>query len=326
MKRIEAYVRFWDQREGAESLALVRIGVGLVFLFDLLQVVQLDLVRALWAPIEDGGIGPNSSAAPAIAFYRWFGASATGAWLLVFGSILFACTLCLGLFTRTSALLLLLCSAQLSGLAPDSGGDRLLRNVLCLLALSGAGATWSLDAWRARRHQLQREIPAWPRYLLIAQLVIMYVASGLLKQTPEWSSLAGYGAVFRLLGDPHLSRYAWSHEQLSSLYPVLQLSTIATLVFERSAIALPALLWLRSHPERAGRIGRAVRRSRLLPCWIATGLFFHLALAALVKLGIFPWACIALYPALARPTFWQSKKGALQQAYRTRRLTNLANV
>lgn len=300
MSRLAAYVRFWDRREGAESLALVRIGVGLVILFDLLQIVRFDLVRALFTPPAEGGLGSGSS---------WLGASATSAWLLVGGSVVLACTLSLGLFTRTSALLLLLTSAQLSlvSATPDSGGERLLRSVLCLLALSGAGATWSLDAWFGRRRERQREIPAWPRYLLIAQLVIMYFASGLLKQTPEWTSLGGYSALFRVLGDPHLSRYAWSHEQLSQLYPVLQLGTFVTLMFERSAIVLPVLLWLRSHPGRMGHLGAITRRLAVLPLWIATGVFFHLALAALVKLGSFPWACLVLYPALARPDFWRNR-------------------
>jgi hypothetical protein len=35
--------------------------------------------------------------------------------------------------------------------------------------------------------------------------------------------------------------------------------------------------------------------------WIATGVFFHLSLALFTQLGIFPWGCLALYPALLQP-------------------------
>jgi hypothetical protein len=305
----QRYARFLDRHEGAESLALVRIGVALSVLWDLLQIAHLDLVRTFWAPIEEGGLGPSSYSEPLVRFYVWFGASAAGAWWLFGLSIASACTLGVGLCTRLSALVLVLCSTQLSGLAPsaDRGVDVLLRNVLCVLALSGAGAAWSLDAQlRRRRRERQALVPAWPRYLLIVQLIIIYFWAGLLKQTDEWSFAGGFDALYRILRDPHISRYSWNAAELDWLYPCLQVSTFATLQFERSALALPVLLWLHNHPGRGGALGRFVRRWPVLELWVATGASFHLALAVLVKLGIFPWVCLALYPALARPAQWRA--------------------
>jgi hypothetical protein len=304
MSGITRYVRFWDQRETAESLALVRIGVGLVMLFDLLQVARYGLVRTLWATIEQGGLGPSSDAEPRVMFYAWFGASSASTYALFALSLVVASTLALGLCTRLSALALVFCSAQLSTLAPaaDRGIDGLLRGVLILIALSGAGATWSLDArLRMGRFKTVTIIPAWPRYLLIAQLCLVYVTAGILKQTPEWTSLDGYSALWRVLNTPHISRFEWSPDTLSRLYTLLQAATITTLIFERGAVFVPFLLWLRAHPARGGWLGACLRRVRALEVWIATGVVFHVMLALFTKLGIFPWGCLALYPALVRP-------------------------
>jgi vitamin K-dependent gamma-carboxylase len=283
---MNAYVRFWNTREAPESLACVRIGIALVVLSDLLQVARLDLVQALWG----GGIVP--------ARPLW----ALDATVLFGLSLASACTLCVGLCSRLSALCLLLCSAQLSLLGPaaDRGVDSLVRNVLLVLALSEAGATWSVDAWwHTRSWQPQRIIHAWPRYLLISQIALMYFWAGALKQSPEWTSLGGYSALSRLLADPHLSSFDYSPSVMAWLALPLKAATLATLVFERGAIALPLVLWLR---DRA----HWVRRYRVLEVWLATGVVFHLALAALLQLGIFPWACLALYPALVRPSQLQA--------------------
>jgi hypothetical protein len=289
---LERYVAFWDRREPAHALAAVRIGIGLVMLYDLLQIARLGLILPLWAPLAEGGIG----ARPTILFYSWFGASAQSAYVLFGLSVCAAVLLALGCFSRLSALALMFCSAQLSVLAPDAdrGIDALLRNVLVVLALSGAGTVWSLDA----RRKPPAEVPAWPRYLLIAQLVLLYFWAGMLKQSAAWSSLGGYSALFSVLSKPHYARFALGHDTLVAIYPLLQAATLATLLFERSAILLPLGLWLRGRP---GRWGALVRRTRVVEVWIATGVFFHLSLALFTQLGIFPWGCLALYPALLQP-------------------------
>lgn len=307
------WVQFWDAREGPESLALVRIGVGLVVLWDMAWVARLDLIEALWAPIEAGGIGPASHADPICAFYRVFGASPTSAYALFSIATLSALGLSLGWFSRTSALVLLLASGQLAQLSPaaDRGIDTLLRNVLLVLACSGAGACFSLDARRKRSAAAPRSVPAWPRYLLIVQLVILYFSAGMLKQSPPWTSIGGYYALYKVLQQPHYARFSLPHEFLAALYPLLQLATLLTLVFERLAIALPLLLWLRRTRERGGRLRSLLNGSRLLEIWIALGVTFHLGLAFGLELGIFPWGCLALYPALARPERVRSLAAAL---------------
>jgi hypothetical protein len=151
------FVALWDQRESADALAVVRIGVDSVVLADMAQIAALDLVTALWAPVEDGGIGPATRARPIGALYQVLGASAGSAWLL------FA--------------------------------------LVCLAALS----------------------------------------------------------------------------------------------------LVPVLLYFRHTRERGGRLRALCNRARLLELWAAVGIAFHLGLAATMSLGIFPWGCLALYPALTMP-------------------------
>jgi hypothetical protein len=304
MRAWTGWVALWDRREPADTLAVIRICVALVVLWDFGTVARLGLVRALWAPIDDGGIGPSSRATPVGVVYEWIGASSTSAWLLFGMCCLCALCLCVGLFTRLSALALCLGWAQLATLSPDAdrGIDTLLRNALLCLACSSAGATASLDA-RLRHGRWYRDVrvPAWPRHFLILQLVLLYFWAGMVKQSPPWSSIDGYSALYITLSQPHYATFRLSPGQLAAVYPLLQLATFMTIWFERMAPAVPVLLWLRATAGRGGRLRGWINRLRLLEIWVMLGVVFHLGLAASVELGMFPWGCLALYPALCAP-------------------------
>lgn len=298
------WVEFWDRREPAHALALVRIFVALVFLWDFATVLRFGIVDALWATVDDGGIGPATHAAPVSWIYRALGASAGVTHLLFAIACLSSLSLLLGMFTRSSAAVLVLAYAQLARLQPDAdrGIDTLLRNVLIVLAFSAAGKTLSLDAKLFRGRYVQTDpYPAWPRYLIILQLMLLYFWAGMLKQSPPWTSLGDYSALYVILSQPHYSTFALPPGVLQVVYPLLQASTFLTIVFERGAIALPLLLWWRATAERGGKVRTLANRARLLELWVGTGVVFHLGLAAAMELGIFPWGCLALYPALASP-------------------------
>ena len=71
---IERWVAFWDRREAPHSLALVRILVGLVLLWDFLGIAFTGLVPELWL-FPPGGLAslPEGGALPLVL--GWFGAS-----------------------------------------------------------------------------------------------------------------------------------------------------------------------------------------------------------------------------------------------------------
>jgi hypothetical protein len=291
MPFFERWVALWSRREGGESLALVRIAVALVILWDLGEVARFGLVEALWAAFEEGAIGAAAYERPVALLYGWLGASARNAWLLFAAICIAAFSLAIGLLSWASALLLLLSYAELSRLLPyaDRGIATLLRKVLAVLVFARCAATLSLAArFRLGRFRARPEVSAWPRYLIIAQLVLLYFSAGVLKQPLNWSSGGGYAARFLVLHKPHLVRHELPHDWLVAGYSLLQAGTLSTVVGERSAPLLPLLLWLRGTKRRGGRLRHGVERSRLLEVWVATGVIFHLALAAPARARNFP--------------------------------------
>jgi hypothetical protein len=304
MSRWQRWVAFWDQRETAESLAAVRILLSAVVLWDLFTVWRLNLIRPLWATVEDGGFGPASRGEPLIWFYQRYGANLTSTHWLYGITVAAALMLFLGLFSRFSALALLLLYAQLETLSPDAdrGIDTLLRDVMCILVFSRAGATMSLDAllWQ-KKFFSDKLVPAWPRFLIIAQLVILYFFAGLAKDAASWSWRGGYVALFYVLHEPHHIRFVIPHQWLVIAYPLTQIGTLTTVIWERCSILVPLLKWLRNTADRGTKWHRWANKLRLLEVWVCIGVFFHVNLAILLSLGIFPWGCLALYPALAKP-------------------------
>ncbi len=85
------------------------------------------------------------------------------------------------------------------------------------------------------------------------------------------------------------------------LHPLTQLGTAATIVFEWGAPLLLRFHWWHVTPDRPGRLCAWSNRFRLRFMHIETGPTFHLAIAATLRLGIFPFGVLALYPLLFHP-------------------------
>lgn len=302
----EQWVALWDRREPATSMALVRIFVGAVVLFDLLWILRLDLVEALWAASPEGGLGFLGQGRPLPPAYRLFGASSTTAWLLFGASLGAALALSAGLFSRASALVLLFSQGQLAAALPggDRGIDVALRAFLLLLALSHAGDTLSLDARRRGRPFVDdTAVPAWPRYLMLLQVVWIYFSAGVNKFQSLWYPPGGCIALHHVLHDPHYARFdpswvVWAR-------PLTQLGTFTTMVFEIGAPLLLIALHLENATGEPTRLRRMVAAIRPRWLFLGVGAFFHLGIAATLKIGIFPFGMLALYPALVPPELWR---------------------
>jgi hypothetical protein len=295
-----AWVELWDRREPPTALALVRIAIGLCVMVDLLQVRWLGLVEAVWAP-PPFGLGYGGSDKHWAV--DWFGESRQTAqlmWWLAFGSIaLFTA----GAATRLTGALFVLVYAQLGYISPDSdrGIDIAARVFVGILVFSSCHARWSVDAWVRRRigRPFPDEIPAWPRYLLLFQLLWIYFSGGHNKSGPEWSFPGGFTALANVMSDPHIARFesGW----VSTMSPLLRVATFATMLFELSAPAMLLWTWLSATRDRPGRFRHWVNRLRLRWGWIALGVGFHLGIAVFMKLGMFPWGMLAIYPVLFHP-------------------------
>ncbi len=283
------WVELWDRREPPTALALVRIAIALVALVDLLNVRRLGLVDALWT---------RPPAGYATALPVWL----TGSALWVLGVA--ACVAMLvGAATRVACVAFVIASVQMSRLAPgsESGVDEVFRIACAILALSRCNARWSLDAIVARRlgHPPPTEIPAWPRYLLMLQLVWIYFSGGTNKSGSEWGPLGGFTALADALTDPHAARFApgW----VATIYPLTRVATAATMAFELGAPLYLLFYYFAATRERPGRLRAACNRLHLRWVWIGLGISFELGIAITLRLGDFPWGMLALFPVLLLP-------------------------
>lgn len=299
-----AWVALWDRREPPTSLALARVFVAATVLADLLVVRAYGLVDVVWRPPSAGGIGWGGEGPDAPLAIRWFGA-ADAAGLLWTAGVAFATMFLVGALTRVSGLGLLVVLAQLAKIAPESdrGIDVLLRVAIGVLMLSGSHAVASVDAWAWARARLGRPmpalVPAWPRYLLFAQLVWVYFSAGQHKTHGGWTPFEGLSALYVNLCDPHFARFTpgW----MEPLYPLTQVATLATWLFEWLAPVLILATWYEATRDRPGRLRRWLVRARFRWIWIAVGVSFHLGIAVTMRLGIFPFGVLALYPVLFHP-------------------------
>jgi len=302
--RADRWVVFWDEREPPTCLALIRIGLAGLVVFDLLTLAAHGATPWLWAPGAAGGISSWSEADTPL-FYRIFPATSGSATLLWAGLLASAIGVGVGCFTRASALVFVWLSAQAALIdAPaDRAIDRLIRMVFLILVLSPCAAIWSVDAKRATGHFRgdPSPAPAWPRYLIFAQLAITYFAAGLAKGGTYWYPWGGYHALFLTLSDPILSNVEprWLDSRPAHL--ATQLATAVTHLWELGAPLLLLAAHQRRKAERDGQGAYPVLRARAHDLYVAVGVVFHLTLALTLRLGIFPFAMLACFPALYRP-------------------------
>ena len=306
----EGWLDLWRGDEDVRHLALMRILVGCILAWDLITTRRLGLIEPLWGLDGVVDIAARDSMPE---LWRWLGADAGWAgWAL---SLAGAIGLAAGAATRVSAIVLVLAYAQLADANTwsDRGIDTLLRNVTLVLACSPSHHAWSVDAWvaRLRGAPLPRTGPAWPRRLLALQLVVVYAAAGLQKTALAWTPLGGFSALYIVLQDPSIAswRFAW----LAGVLPLTQVATAATMAFEWGAMLVPVAWWFERTRTRPGWWRAQSNRTRWTRAWIALGVALHLGIAATMSLGIFPWAMLALYPALVPPSSFRTAPRAARR-------------
>jgi hypothetical protein len=297
--------KLFDEREKPTVLALIRICVALTVVYDLAIVGILDLPVWLWAPIDQGGVSPTATAESAAWFYKVFPSSPGSATALYVGMLVSAALFGIGFFTRTSAWLYVLLSAQSSILndVGDRGIDRAIRIVVLILAFSAAGRAYSVDA-RIATGTFRGDgalAPAWPRYLVLTQLVIMYTAAGFSKSATLWLPWGGHGALYVILNEPIYATRDFGFMAHPVLYFLTQVGTMSSRTWELSAGVVLLAAHYRRTPERPGALRRFMNRYPIRNIYVAFGVAFHLLLVFTLKLGIFPWSMLAFFPAFFRP-------------------------
>lgn len=293
------WVAFIGKQESGECLALFRIFSGLALVVSIGVPALLGLVDAFWVDAEYGGMRPLR---PGWLVRGLGGATPGVAWAVVSATLTAGLGLILGIGGRATALVAGQGLIALSSLNPHtrSSYDGLLINSLWLLVLADSTATWSLSCRRKtgqwRSDQL---VAAWPRYLIVVQLGVLYWFTGLHKVSIYWTPAGGFSALYYILQQPswHYGSMHW----LAWVFPLTQIGTATAWLFELTWPLAWLALYFRLHPERPGRVRRLFNRFRVRTVYAVVGLTMHAGIAVLMDVGPFTFVTLAYYPCLFRP-------------------------
>jgi len=302
---ISWWVALWDRRESPLMLAMIRIGLSVVMLFDLFWVAWYNLVVPIWGPMDAGGLTNVVSRKDMPWVYDVFPHVPETAIALYAVVMLSLVSFGAGLFTRSSGLLFVLTYSQMAHIndPADRGIDTLVRIMMLILICSQCGATASVDAkLKTGRWMGDGQLaPAWPRYLIICQLVLMYWCAGVEKFAVSWFPWGGYSALYIILQDPIFAHFDFGFLAHPLLYPFTQLSTAVSHIWEWTVPLLLLAYYYWDTSDRPGRLRALFNRAHVRLVYISIGAIFHLLLACSLRLGIFPAAMLAFYPAFFHP-------------------------
>ena len=168
---------------------------------------------------------------------------------------------------RWTILLTVWCYRSVSSVGFANGGyDAMILNAAWLLFLGDATATLSLDSIRRTgRLVSDRLISAWPRYLLIFQLVLIYTLTGMQKSSASWTAADGFSAIYWFLQDPTWLHFdaSWTRHILSS-DPAAHRDLLALRGVRRAAAAR---LLLSANKRPIGSSASLDKSNRRPPCF-----------------------------------------------------------
>jgi uncharacterized membrane protein YphA (DoxX/SURF4 family) len=309
---------FLDRREPGEALAVYRILLGLNVFWAVMSVWAPGLVPVLWLQPEAGGMRPLRDGG------SWLVGALGGptpevVWPLVVGTVVASVLLILGVASRLMALLCLQGFLAVAWINGHAGGsyDGLLTNALWLLALARSDATVSLTcrlrtgSWRAATL-----VPAWPRWLVALQLVVMYTSTGLQKVSASWVPGGDSSALYYILQQPSWARadFSW----VAHVFPLAQAATLSVWLFEVGAPVLLLLLWFRHTRDRPGRLRAVCNRLDGRSVFVAYGALMHIGIHVTMAVGPFSTVCLALYACLFSGDEWAAALDRVGQRARAR--------
>ncbi len=289
-------------REVGTSLALFRVSVGLTVFGELVLTWARGALDVVWRVPDEGGI----RAVGAADHWVWGWVPPTGLgvdgvfWLTTACAALIA----VGIGTRLSALVALFGAQALFALAPGAGGghDRMFTIALSVLVLAMSDRTLSVGCrLRTGRWTSEELVPRWPRVVIAWNLALIYTSAGVVKVTAEWMPAGDFRAVYTMMLNPAWARADWSW-LMGPLFPLTQVATAATVVWEASWFVVPAWLLLRARP-RAGWWGR-VASVDVRSAYVAIGVIMHGTLWLMANLGPFSAITMAWYLVLYEPGEW----------------------
>ena len=293
------------RREAGLSVALFRIVTAVGLIYNLVPTMARGLVEVLWTDARYGGYRSLSGAGSWLVTLLG-GPTPEVVWSLVWITLAAGIALLVGVGGRVGGRLIALVGLQgmlaISMINGDAKGsyDALQCDALWLLVLCDGTATLSLDAWRRERRWVSDlTVAAWPRYLVIVQLCTLYASTGLHKVSAFWTPMGGYTALYYILLQPTWHR--WSMYWIAWVFPLTQILTALTWIWEVSFPLVGLYLYLRQRPGEGGRLRRLLTRWDLRTPYVVFGLSMHLMIFILMEVGPFSFIALAFYPCLYRP-------------------------
>lgn len=304
---VEALRRTWrswvvllSNREDAFGWALFRIGIGVCLLYSLISIGSAGLVDILWVDREYGGyrnlgqvtillIGLGSPTPPLVnSIYAV--------------ALVAAASVTAGIGGRVATFVALQSYLCLTSINPETIGsdDALITNALWLLFLCDASATLSLRCRiRTGRWSREAQVGAWARYLAVFQILVMYTFAGLNKTNMEWVPWGAMNGLYNVLMDTTWRRFDMSW--LVYVYPLTQLGSAVTWVFETFAWVMLPVFYFRYTSQRPGRIRAAFNRWDLRKLFLLVGGALHLGIFVTMDVGPFSLVALTHYICLFRP-------------------------
>lgn len=294
------FVALLDTREDGRALAIVRILVGLSIVAALLEVVLPGALPLIWLDVTDGGYRPLGKGPWLIR--QLGGPTPEVVWGLTALTLLAGGALAAGLYSRVAAFVALqgyLAVAWLNGHTAGSY-DFVATNALWLMVLAQADATGGLRArLRTGTWWPRVQVPAWPRWLIVVQLVLMYTSTGLQKVSAHWVPGGDMGALYYIMQQPSWQRFDLSFA--ATVYPLTQAATLGTWLWEVGAPLLLLAFWFRRTRSRGGWLRATANRIDARAWYALFGVLMHTGIHVLMDVGPFSYLSLALYPALFSP-------------------------
>ena len=303
MKLWRTWLGILGHKEPATAVALFRIGLGLALLVAFGTLAFDGVIDAIWVDKAAGDgyrtvggtwlIRELGGATPTVVWSVWAAAMLSGV-LLVVGAG--------GRLTAFIALHLFMSLADLNGQAGGSY-DELMANGLWLAVLAPSTATLSVDcrlrtgAWRS-----DRSVAAWPRYLIIGQLVLMYWTTGLQKVSAYWTPGGDFSALYYIMQQPSWQRFDMTW--VAWVYPFTQLATAVTWFWEVSCPLWLLAYWYRATRTRPGRVRSFFNQWDVRSIYAAVGILFHFIIFGTMNVGPFSPISLAFYAAVWHPDEW----------------------
>ncbi|MCO4747808.1 MAG: hypothetical protein KC912_23635 [Proteobacteria bacterium] len=295
------WTEVWSAEESGRTLALFRIAVAMVVLLDALSLVAAGVIDPLYIPISEGGMAP-ADRFPSLLL-DVIGHTTTTTWALWSAMLGLSAASLVGLGGRLTHLALLQVVLAWHAIPLDIGGgyDRLLTNALFFLVLGNTTATLSVDCrLRHGSWTSDAQVYAFPRYLAVAQLAMLYTATGYAKGGAGWHP--PFDGVFRSLQITTWAR--WEHlAWLGWAQLPLRASTFIALWWER--LFAFVLLWIAAQNGWFGdRLRARAERFDARIVFLGIGLITHGILGVFMNVGTFTTITLCFYVVYLRPDEW----------------------